>query len=263
MTSVLDLFSLQGKAVVVTGAGSGLGRAIAEAVAEAGASVVCAGRSDATGETAEALRKAGAEALDLRTDVTDEAAVAFLMDETVRRLGSLDVLFANAGTSDYYKRPDETSLEEWNDVIAASLTSVFLCVKHAARHMMRQRSGKIVPTASIWGQIGSDSTPVPAYAAAKGAIVNLTRELALEYAPFGITVNALSPGFFKTNIGRDKQPLPEGVIERLVAAAIELVPTHRIMEPAEIKGTAVYLASAASDAMNGHVLTVDLGCLAR
>ena len=262
MTSIFDLFSLEGKAVVVTGAGSGLGRAIAEAVAAAGAKVVCAGRSDATGDTAAALRGSGAEAVDIRTDVTDEAAVAFLMDETVRRLGSLDVLFANAGTSDYYKRADEMPLEEWNDVVAANLTSVFLCVKHAARHMIERRGGKIIPIASVWGQVGSDTIPVPAYAATKGAVVNLTRELALEYAPFGITVNALSPGFFATNIGRDKTP-GEGVIDRLVAAAIELVPTHRIMDPDEIKGTAVYLASAASDAMNGHVLTVDAGLLAR
>jgi NAD(P)-dependent dehydrogenase (short-subunit alcohol dehydrogenase family) len=262
MMSTLDLFSLRGKAVVVTGAGSGIGRAIAEAVAEAGASVACAGRTDATGETAEALRAAGAEAFDLRTDVTDEEAVANLMDETVRRLGSLDVLFANAGSSDHYKRPDEASLEEWNDVISTNLTSVFLCVKHAARHMLRQGRGKIVPTASIWGEVGSGTIPVPGYAAAKGGVINLTRELALEYAPFGITVNALSPGFFATGIGSDKD-VPAEVIDRLVAAAIEFVPTHRIMDPAEIKGTAVYLASAASDAMNGHVLTVDLGCLAK
>ena len=262
MTPILDLLSLKGKTAVVTGAGSGIGRAIAEGVAEAGASVVCAGRSDATGETADGLRGNGAEALDIRTDVTDEAAVSHLMDETVRRLGSLDVLFANAGTSDYYKRPDETPLEEWNDVIATNLTSVFLCVKHAARHMLDQGSGKIIPTASIWGEVGSGTIPVPGYAAAKGGIINLTRELALEYAPFGITVNALSPGFFATGIGSDKD-VPDRVIDRLVAAAIEAVPTHRIMDPAEIKGTAVYLASAASDAMNGHVLTVDLGCLAR
>jgi NAD(P)-dependent dehydrogenase (short-subunit alcohol dehydrogenase family) len=262
MAAISDLFSLAGKVVVVTGAGSGLGRAIAEAVAEAGASVVCAGRSDATGETVMSLRELGAEALDIRTDVTDEEAVAFLMDETVRVLGRLDVVFANAGSSDHYKRADETSLDEWNDVIATNLTSVFLCVKHAARHMLAQGSGKLVLTASIWGEIGSDTIPVPGYAAAKGAVVNLTRELALEYAPHGITVNALSPGFFRTGIGSDKQP-PEGVIDRLVEAAHALVPTHRIMDPSEIKGTAVYLASAASDAMNGHVLTVDLGCLAR
>jgi NAD(P)-dependent dehydrogenase (short-subunit alcohol dehydrogenase family) len=262
VASILDLFSLEGKAIVVTGAGSGLGRAIAEAVAEAGASVVCAGRSDATGETAAALREHGAEALDIRADVTDEAAVASLMDETMRRLGRLDVLFANAGTSDYYKRADEMPLEEWNDVVAANLTSVFLCVKHAARHMIEQGNGKIIPIASVWGQVGSDTIPVPAYAATKGAVVNLTRELALEYAPFGITVNALSPGFFATRIGQDKE-VPADVIQRLVAAAIELVPTHRIMDPDEIKGTAVYLASAASDAMNGHVLTVDAGLLAR
>jgi NAD(P)-dependent dehydrogenase (short-subunit alcohol dehydrogenase family) len=262
VTSIFELFSLAGRTVVVTGAGSGLGRAIAEACAEAGGSVVCAGRSDATGETAAALLGRGLEALDVRADVTDEAAVAHLMDEAVRRYGSLDVVFANAGTSDYYKRPDEATLEEWREVIDSNLTSVFLCVKHAARHMIPQGRGKIVPTASVWGEIGSDTTPVPAYAAAKGGVVNLTRELALEYGPLGITVNALSPGFFATNIGRDKQA-PPGAIERLVEGAIALAPIHRFMDPSEIKGSAVYLASAASDAMNGHVLTVDAGILAR
>jgi NAD(P)-dependent dehydrogenase (short-subunit alcohol dehydrogenase family) len=262
MPSVDDLFSLVDRTIVVTGAGSGLGRAIAHAVAEAGASVVCAGRSAATGETAASIHEAGGAAIEVRTDVTDESAVDALMQRAVSEFGSLDAVFANAGTSDFYKRADKVSMDEWSHVIGTTLTSVFLCAKHAARQMLSQGSGKIIPTASVWGQVGSDRTPIPAYAAAKGGVINLTRELALEYAQHGITVNALSPGFFATNIGADKTPDP-GVIDGLIEAAVALVPTHRIMDTDEIKGTAVYLASSASDAMNGHILTIDLGVLAR
>ncbi len=259
--SVLDLFSLAGRSVVVTGAGSGIGKAIAEAVAEAGAGVVCAGRSDAIDEAAGAIDSAGGRAVAQRTDVTDEAAVEALMARAVAEFGRLDVVFCNAGSSDYYKPVHEASREEWDDVITTNLTSVFLCVKHAVRHMLPQQSGKLILTASIWGEIGSDSSPVPGYAAAKGGVVNLTRELALEYASDGLTVNALSPGFFATNIGQDKD-VDASVIDVLVDGALKRMPTGRIMEPEEIKGTSIFLASKASDAVNGHILTVDGGLLA-
>jgi NAD(P)-dependent dehydrogenase (short-subunit alcohol dehydrogenase family) len=257
-----QLFSLEGRTVVVTGAGTGLGRAIAEACAEAGASVVCAGRSEASQRTATELADRGWRAVGIPVDVTQEASVEALMDETHRRFGSIGVVFCNAGTSDHYKRADETSLEEWHAVVAANLTGVFLCAKHAARRMIEQGWGKIVTVSSIWGQIGSDTVPVPAYAAAKGGVVNLTRELALEYAPHGMTVNSLCPGFFNTNIGTDKE-VAAGVIDALVEGAIALSPLHRFGDPAEIKGSAIYLASPASDFVNGHILAVDGGCLAR
>jgi gluconate 5-dehydrogenase len=256
------LFSLEGRTVVVTGAGSGLGRAIAEGCAEAGASVVCAGRSEASRLAAAELADRGWRAVGLPVDVTEEASVEALMSEVERRFGAIGVVFCNAGTSDYYKRADETSLEEWQDVVSTDLTGVFLCAKHAARRMMKQGWGKIVTVSSIWGQIGSDTVPVPAYAAAKGGVVNLTRELALEYARHGMTVNSLCPGFFNTNIGTDKALAP-GVIDALVDGALALTPLHRFGEPAEIKGSAIYLASRASDLVNGHILAVDGGCLAR
>jgi NAD(P)-dependent dehydrogenase (short-subunit alcohol dehydrogenase family) len=259
--SVLDLFSLEGRSVVVTGAGSGLGKAIAEATAEAGGNLVCAGRSAATDVTASEIEASGGRAVAQRADVTDEQAVEALMQRAVDEFGALDVVFCNAGSSDYFKRPHEVSLDEWEDVIATNLTSVFLCAKHAVRHMLPTRSGKLVLTASIWGEIGADSSPIPGYAAAKGGVINLTRELAVEYANDGLTVNALSPGFFSTNIGQDKK-VDSAIIDRLVDGALKRVPTGRIMDPGEIKGAAVFLASQASDALNGHVLTVDGGLLA-
>ena len=201
--TIFDLFSLKNKTVVVTGA---------EAVAEAGAT---------------------------RADVTDEPAVASLMDGAVDRYGRLDVVFANAGMSDYYLAPHETSLQQWNDVVASNLTSVFLCAKHAARHMLAQDGGKIIPTASIWGETGADTTPIPACV--------LQRELA--WRPR----SAVPGGGFLS------EPMP---VRKKPGESIAAVPTHRIMEPAELKGTAVYLASAASDAMTGHILTVDLGVTA-
>lgn len=259
--SVLDLFSLDGQCVVVTGAGSGIGKAIAQATAEAGASVVCAGRSEATDATAREIEAAGGLAVVQHADVTSETAVEALMQRAMNDFGRLDAVFCNAGSSDYYRQVHEVSRAEWDDVIVTNLTSVFLCAKHAVRQMLPQRSGKLILTASIWGEIGSDSSPVPGYAAAKGGVVNLTRELALEYAVEGLTVNALSPGFFATKIGQDKDVDP-AVIDVLVDGALKRMPTGRIMEPDEIKGAAVFLASRASDAVNGHILTVDGGLLA-
>jgi NAD(P)-dependent dehydrogenase (short-subunit alcohol dehydrogenase family) len=187
--------------------------------------------------------RGGAEHDVERADVTDEQAVEALMQRAVDEFGALDVVFCNAGSSDYFKRPHEVSLDEWEDVIATNLTSVFLCAKHAVRHMLPTRSGKLVLTASIWG------------------VINLTRELAVEYANDGLTVNALSPGFFSTNIGQDKE-VDSAIIDRLVDGALRRMPTGRIMDPDEIKGASVFLASRASDALNGHVLTVDGGLLA-
>jgi NAD(P)-dependent dehydrogenase (short-subunit alcohol dehydrogenase family) len=259
----MGLFSLEGRVVSVTGAGSGLGRAIAEAVADAGATVACCDLDLATAEeTASGIRSSGGRALALRMDVTSEQEVEEGTDEIVAEHGRLDVVFANAGTSDNYRRADELDLERWRRVIDVNLTGAFLTAKHALRHMVRQRSGKVVFTASLWGHIGSDTVPVPAYAASKGGVINLTRELAQEYAELGVTVNAISPGFFDTNLGRDKKADP-ALIAKLREGSIRSSPIHRRATPDEIKGTAIYLASAASDHVNGHILLLDAGAHAR
>lgn len=260
---VLDLFSLAGRSVLVTGAGSGLGRAMAEATGEAGAGVLCADvAGDAAAATAESIRAAGGTAASTVADVTDEPSVEAMVDLAVRTYGGLDVIFCNAGISGYYDRIDEVDVTRFRRVLDVNLTGVMLSAKHASRVMIPAGRGKIIITASIWGLIGSDAVPIPDYAASKGGAVNLTRELALELAPFGITVNAIAPGFFNTNLGRDKDVDP-AIKQRLREASIALIPTHRRAEAVEMMGPAVFLASPASDMVNGHILVVDAGVLAR
>ena len=262
--SSLDLFSLAGRSVVVTGAGSGLGRAMAEACGQAGGNILCADVNEAgANETADLIREAGGTAETTRVDVTDEASVEAMISRAVEAWGGVDVVFCNAGISGYYDRIDNVDVERFRRVLDVNLTGVMLCAKHAARVMIPARKGKIIVTASIWGLIGSDAVPIPDYAASKGGAVNLTRELALELAEFGITVNAIAPGFFNTNLGRDKDTVDPAVKQRLREASIALVPTHRRAEPPEMMGPALFLASSASDMINGHILVVDAGVLAR
>lgn len=254
--SINDIFNVSGKVAFVTGAGSGLGREMAVAMAENGASVACFDiNAEGLAITADLI---GKDALLIEGDVADEAAVDAAIAACVERFGSLDIVFANAGIGD--PEPSllhEYSTENWNTVIGVNLNGVFNTNRAALRQMVAQGSGKIINTASMWGLAGSSSIfPLPAYNATKGAVVNLTRELGLQYATQNIQVNAICPGFFKTALGPVDDP-------EFMALTTNFTPMGRMAEASEIKGTALYLASSASDFVTGTTLVIDGGCMAK
>lgn len=253
------LFDLSGKVVLVTGAASGLGSAIAEAMAEAGADVVLADVDEAgLNQTVKRVEAQGRRVLSALCDITDEAAVIALVGDAIVEFGQIDILFNNAGMGDPEPlRLEDCPTENWNKVVQVNLTGQFYCSREVLKYMAQAKSGKIINVASMWGLAGPSSVfPLPAYAATKGAMVNLTRELALQYATSGITVNALCPGFYRTNLGPFDDPA-------FVQAITDFTPMARIANADEIKGTAIYLASAASDFVTGSMLVADGGCMAK
>jgi NAD(P)-dependent dehydrogenase (short-subunit alcohol dehydrogenase family) len=255
------MFDLTGQVAVITGAGSGLGLQFAEAMAEAGARVVCADIvAESAEKTAAHVTQMGGEALAVRCDVAREAEVAGLFAAALETFGTVDIAFANAGIGD--PQPlllHEYPTENWEKVVAINMAGVFYTCREALRIMFPKKRGKIINTASMWGLAGPSSVfPIPAYAATKGAVVNLTRELALQYAPHNIQVNAICPGFFRTRIS-DGAYDDNGFVETVSA----FTPMGRVAEAAEIKGTALYLASAASSFTTGLMLVTDGGCMAK
>lgn len=249
------IFSVEGKVAFLTGAAAGLGRAMAEALAENGAHLVLFDRdAESLRATAEALRALGAEVTGIVGDVTDDAAVSGAIAATARRHGRLDIAIANAGISDAQPGPLHlTSDDDWARVIDVNLNGLFFTCRAALKVMAAQGWGKVITVASMWGLAApAGAFPRPAYAASKGAVVNLTREMALHYATQGIQVNALCPGIFQTET-RPRDP----------EAAIAYTPMGRLGRPDEIKGATLFLASSASDFVTGTTLVIDGGVLAR
>lgn len=250
---VRDLLDLRGKVAIVTGASSGLGVTFAEALAEAGANVVVAARRlERLEEVANRLHRIGVRAKAARCDVTEPRDVESLVDATVKDFGRLDIIVNNAGLASM-SPATEVSLEEWNRVVAVNLTGVFLCARTAARQMIKQGSGKVINVASIYGAVG-DVFPAAPYYATKGGVINLTRDLGVEWAPFRINVNAIAPGFFPSE-------MTEAIFReaRYLEYVIKQTPLGRPGNPDDLKGAVVFLASPASDFVTGQTLFVDGG----
>jgi NAD(P)-dependent dehydrogenase (short-subunit alcohol dehydrogenase family) len=249
-----DMFSLAGKTAVVTGAGQGLGEAMALALAGAGADVVLADlRPDTAEGVAARIRDLGRAALVVQADVSKEEQVERLAAQAVQRFGKVDVLVNNAGIS--RRAPSaEMALADWQAVIDVNLTGVFLCCRAFAKGMLERRQGKIVNTASMSALIVNRDVPQLPYYASKAGVVMLTKALAAEWAPYHVNVNAIAPGYMRT-------PLNTGFLADPERAAqwTDTTPAGRIGEPSDLAGAVVYLASAASDFVTGHLLTIDGG----
>jgi 2-deoxy-D-gluconate 3-dehydrogenase len=250
-----SLFDLSGRVALVTGGNRGLGQAIAMALAEAGADVAVACRSGQADETVAAIAAAGRRGLAVAIDLSDPAAAAPLVERAAAELGRLDILVNNAGI---IRRAAalETNLEDWQAVIDVNLNSVWACAQAAARLMAAQGGGKIITIASLLSFQGG--VRVPAYAAAKHAVVGLTKALANEWAALGINVNAIAPGYMVTDNTSALRADPER--SRQIG---ERIPAGRWGEPGDLAGAAVFLAARASDYVHGHTLVVDGGWMAR
>jgi NAD(P)-dependent dehydrogenase (short-subunit alcohol dehydrogenase family) len=250
-----ELFDLHERNAIVTGGGSGLGRHFAEGLAEAGCNLVLCARKVERCEAvaAELERNHGVRALASRCDVRMPDEVRGVVERAVAELGSVDVLVNNAGTS--WGAPAESfPLEGWRKVIDVNLTGLFLFAQAAGREMIRQRRGKIVNVSSVAALAGAppELMDAVAYNASKGGVVSLTRDLSVKWARHGITVNAIAPGWFPTDMNKV-------LLERARDTYLAGIPLRRFGGADDLKGTIVFLASAASDFVTGQTLVVDGG----
>ena len=253
---ILEAFRLDGKNALVTGSDKGLGAAIAVALAEAGANIVLHSRSVAPEQILHQVRRLGRKAGFVPADLSDSKSSGTLIAGAIEALGSLDILVNNAGTIRRAPAVDY-SAEDWDFVLGVNLNSVFRLCQLAGKYMIeRGVGGKIVNIASLLSFQGG--ILVPAYAAAKGGVAQLTKALANEWAAKRINVNAIAPGYMATDNTAALRADPQRSRQIL-----ERIPAGRWGEPSDLGGAAVFLCSAASDYLHGHVLAVDGGWLAR
>ncbi len=256
--SIERLFRIDGDGAFVTGGGAGLGRIAAIALAGAGAHVAVTDIDEAAAaRVAAEIREAGGVAEPFRLDVADRKRIDEVIDRAAERFGGLQILVNNAGIA--RRGPTETLPDaDWDAVVEVNMTAPFVCARAAARHMLPRRDGRIISLASIMGYRGNPIFPHLPYQATKGAIVNMTRALAVEWAPHGIRVNAVAPTFFYTNLGADMRRRRPEVVAQIEART----PLGRFGEPEELAGGILYLASRASAMVTGHTLAIDGGWLA-
>jgi 2-dehydro-3-deoxy-D-gluconate 5-dehydrogenase len=248
-----DMFDLSGKVALVTGGNGGIGLGMATGLAQAGATVVLAGRNASKSAAAvETLRARDHQADAIEADVTGESEVAALFQQVMLRYGRLDILVNNAGTT-VRKPAHQLSLDEWNQVMDTNLTSAFLCCRAAHALMKEGGGGKIINIGSMLSIFGAPYAP--AYGASKGGIVQFTRSIATAWAPDNIQANAVLPGWIDTDLTRGAREQVAGLNERVLART----PAGRWGLPADLAGVAVFLASSASDFITGTAIPVDGG----
>ncbi|WP_339262737.1 SDR family oxidoreductase [Lysinibacillus sp. FSL K6-3209] len=252
--TVLDLFSLQGKTAIVTGGGRGLGAQIAQGFAEAGANVVlCSRKVEACEEIASQLAQLGVQTLALACDVTKPEEIAHVVSKTLETFGKIDILVNNSGAS-WGAPAVDMSYEAWQKVFDVNVNGTFLMSQAVGKVMLEQKAGKIINIASIAGLGGTlpDFMDTIGYNASKGAVITLTKDLAVKWGPSGVNINAIAPGFFPTKMSNV-------LIERGQDYLMGATPLKRLGAENDLKGVALFLAAAASDYITGEVIVVDGG----
>ncbi|VAX38136.1 2-dehydro-3-deoxy-D-gluconate 5-dehydrogenase @ 2-deoxy-D-gluconate 3-dehydrogenase [hydrothermal vent metagenome] len=252
---ILDLFKLDNQVAVVTGGRRGLGRAIAQGLAEAGANVVSVSRNGNANETRKRVEQAGRRFLDLQIDLGKPDARKGLIDKVVEKMGRIDILVNNAGNA-YRHLPEEFPEEDWRNLLEVHLNAAFDLSQQAGKQMLKQGRGKIINMGSLMSFEGG--WQIAAYAAAKHGIAGLTKSLATSWSHRGINVNCIAPGYFETELAG---PLKDDPIRG--PQILDRIPAGRWGAPEEIAGLAVFLASAASNYMHGSVVLIDGGWRAR
>lgn len=253
---MMDIFSLKDKVALVTGASRGLGQAIAVGLAKAGATVICSSsREGGTEATLKAIDEVGGEGIGLAADLSNREAVLNLYQQSIEKMGHIDILVNNGGTIARFPAVD-FPLDEWDRVLEVNLTSAFYLSQLVGKQMIGRGGGKIVNIASMLSYSGGIT--VPAYTASKHGIAGLTKALANEWAANNIQVNAIAPGYMKTD---NTQALQDN--ETRNAAIIARIPSGRWGNPEDLVGATVFLSSTASDYINGTLINVDGGWMAR
>ena len=244
--------SLEGKVAIVTGAGRGLGRSMAHALVEAGAAVTVAARTGTELDSfVEEVKAAGGQALACPTDITDEASVERMVEATVETFGRVDILVNNSGI--VASTPlVEQSAEEWDRVVATNLRGTYLATRAVGRHLLAQKSGKVVNIASNFALQGVANHA--AYSASKAGVIAFTRSMAIEWARYGIQVNAIAPGYFATALNAEMRDDADAL-----ASVVRAIPARRLGEPDELKPWLLLLAGGDSNFMTGEVIVIDGG----
>lgn len=250
---IFDLFKLEGKTAIVTGGGRGLGAQIAQGFAEAGANVVvCSRKLETCEEMSEEIKRLGVDSLALKCDVTNPEDVSRVVEKTVEKFGTIDILVNNSGAT-WAAPVEEMPLEAWNNVMNVNVTGTFLMSQEVGKVMIKQKRGKIINIASVAGLMGTPPImQTIGYSTSKGAVITFTKELAVKWGKYNINVNAIAPGFFPTK-------MTKVLIERGKDEILAGTPLNRLGQDADLKGAALFLASSASDYITGDILTVDGG----